>query len=120
MRAAGQPSPLPLKRASLGTGYVQVQYWQWVVSVPVIPGPGLDPERWGTDDGVLLVRYLSNSISRIYLDAVFFYVACFFCLVCSLFIIRLRVYIKLLQVRTMITAVRSFQWSVLKAGSNLS
>jgi hypothetical protein len=76
-----------------------VQYWQWIVSVPVTPGPGLDPARWGTDDGVLLVRYLTNSISSIYLDAMFFYVACFFCLVCSLFIIKLRVYLKLLQVR---------------------
>lgn len=55
-------------------------------------------QRWGTEDGVLLVRYLAMSLSRTYLDAVFFFVSCVFCLICSLHIIKLRHYFKLLQV----------------------
>lgn len=47
---------------------------------------------------MLLVRYLAMSLSRTYLDAVFFFVSCVFCLICSLHIIKLRHYFKLLQV----------------------
>lgn len=46
-------------------------------------------------DGIF--RYLVIGASRVYMDATYFFVSCFFCLVCSLHILKLRHYLQLLQ-----------------------